>query len=37
MVFTETLWPDFDGDTLKEMILTYQHRNRRFGGLKNEE
>ncbi len=37
LVFTETLWPDFDGDTLKEMILTYQHRNRRFGGLKNEE
>lgn len=36
LVFTDALWPDFDGQTLRQMIFEYQHRNRRFGGLKNE-
>lgn len=34
--FTEQLWPDFDAQALKEAIAAYQSRNRRFGGLKEE-
>lgn len=37
LVFTDTLWPDFDGQTLTEMIADYQQRDRRFGGIKNEK
>ena len=33
MVFTDTLWPDFDEKTLNEAIIEYQKRNRRFGGI----
>ena len=29
--FTDTLWPDFDGDRLKEAITCYRRRERRFG------
>lgn len=29
--FTDKLWPDFDKDDLKEMVETYQKRERRFG------
>lgn len=29
--FTPTLWPDFDENELKEAILDYSHRERRFG------
>jgi undecaprenyl diphosphate synthase len=29
--FTDTLWPDFNGDTLKAAIASYQQRERRFG------
>ena len=29
--FTETLWPDFDADSLHQAILSYQQRERRFG------
>jgi len=29
--FTETLWPAFDADALKEAITSYQRRERRFG------
>jgi undecaprenyl diphosphate synthase len=32
--FTELCWPDFTKDTLIEAILSYQGRERRFGGLK---
>lgn len=32
-VFTDTKWPDFNGEELKKVILDYQKRNRRFGGL----
>ncbi|WP_422123518.1 isoprenyl transferase [Planococcus sp. X10-3] len=35
--FTDTLWPDFNEDSLVEAIDNYQKRNRRFGGLKGEE
>lgn len=35
--FTDTLWPDFDEETLLEAIESYQKRNRRYGGLKGEE
>lgn len=32
--FTDVLWPDFTGDTLRTAIRDYQQRKRRFGGLK---
>ncbi|ANU22901.1 isoprenyl transferase [Planococcus donghaensis] len=35
--FTETLWPDFNEDSLLEAIQIYQNRNRRYGGLKGDE
>lgn len=35
-VFTDELWPDFDGQSLKAAIAQFQHRNRRFGGLINK-
>ncbi len=31
--FTNTLWPDFNGDLLVEAIRDYQKRDRRFGSL----
>jgi undecaprenyl diphosphate synthase len=31
LYFTDTLWPDFDENSLKEAILSYQSRERRFG------
>ena len=33
MVFTDTLWPDLTDDKLEEIIISFQQRNRRFGGL----
>ena len=35
-VFVDEHWPDFDGDSLKRAIITFQHRHRRFGGLQNK-
>lgn len=35
--FTDTLWPDFDQECLIEAIETFQKRNRRYGGIKEEE
>ena len=32
LYFTETLWPDFDGDSLAEAFQAYATRERRFGG-----
>lgn len=32
LYFTETLWPDFDGDSLAEAFQSYATRERRFGG-----
>lgn len=34
-VFTDTYWPDFDGQALRQAIIEFQGRHRRFGGLKN--
>lgn len=31
LYFTDTLWPDFDGEALDQAILSYQQRERRFG------
>jgi undecaprenyl diphosphate synthase len=31
LYFTETLWPDFNKESLFEAILNYQNRERRFG------
>lgn len=33
LYFTDTLWPDFDQEALKEAISDYNLRHRRFGGL----
>lgn len=35
-IFNEKLWPDFDGDELKNCLKIYQSRQRRFGGLSEE-
>ena len=32
--FCDTLWPDFDEEALKQAIISYQRRDRRFGGVK---
>ena len=32
--FTDVLWPDFDEEELKKEIVSYQSRDRRFGGVK---
>ena len=32
--FTDVLWPDFSKDELHRAIAAYQHRDRRFGGVK---
>ena len=31
MLFLDTLWPDFDGKTVDEIIKQYNKRDRRFG------
>ena len=33
LLFVDTLWPDFTGDTLAEAIAIFGRRQRRFGGL----
>ncbi|BAO07239.1 MULTISPECIES: isoprenyl transferase [Enterococcus] len=35
LYFSKALWPDFDGAHLEEAIASYQHRDRRFGGVKS--
>jgi undecaprenyl diphosphate synthase len=32
LVFTDTLWPDFDKRALESAIAEYNKRERRFGG-----
>jgi len=32
LVFTDTLWPDFDGEELRRAVGEYASRRRRFGG-----
>lgn len=36
LFFTPALWPDFDENHLEQALASYQHRNRRFGGLVEE-
>ena len=36
-VVTDTLWPDFDRNTLNECIEKFYSRRRRFGGLDKED
>jgi undecaprenyl diphosphate synthase len=33
LYFTDTLWPDFDTEAFRNALLTYQKRDRRFGGV----
>lgn len=33
MIFTETLWPDFDRTHLADAVAEYQSRSRRYGGV----
>ena len=33
LAFSDTLWPEFSGDELKEIIANFKGKNRRFGGL----
>ena len=33
LLFVETLWPDFNGDTLADAIAAFGQRQRRYGGL----
>jgi len=35
--FTDVMWPDFDADQLDIAIENYYSRDRRYGGIKNEE
>ena len=37
LYFTETLWPDFRRENLFEAIAAYQKRQRRFGGLDEDD
>ena len=34
LVFTDVYWPDFTEEELEKVIIEYQSRDRRFGGLK---
>ena len=33
LLFVETLWPDFDGDTMRAALAEFARRERRYGGL----
>ena len=35
LYFTDTLWPDFTSEDLNMAIADYQHRSRRYGGIKS--
>lgn len=37
LFFTKALWPDFDEQALEDAIASFQNRDRRFGGIKQEE
>ena len=34
LLFTDVYWPDFDESQLENVLIEFQSRNRRFGGLK---
>jgi undecaprenyl diphosphate synthase len=33
LLFVDTMWPDFDGDTMRSALTEYARRERRYGGL----
>jgi undecaprenyl diphosphate synthase len=33
LLFVDTLWPDYDGDTFRAALAEYARRERRYGGL----
>ncbi|MDE6371998.1 MAG: undecaprenyl diphosphate synthase family protein, partial [Clostridia bacterium] len=33
LIFLDKYWPDFDEDTLDEILKEYSKRDRRFGGI----
>ena len=33
LLFVDTLWPDFDGETMRAALAEYARRERRYGGL----
>ena len=35
LYFTERMWPEFDGEALAEALVSFQRRERRFGGLQS--
>lgn len=35
LYFTDVLWPDFNEREINKAIAAYQHRDRRFGGIKS--
>ncbi|MCF8495287.1 MAG: di-trans,poly-cis-decaprenylcistransferase [Alphaproteobacteria bacterium] len=37
LVFTETLWPDFDREDLEAALVEYGRRDRRFGALSHSQ
>lgn len=37
LFFTKALWPDFDEQALEAAIASFQHRDRRFGGINQKE
>jgi len=37
LYFAPTLWPDFGKEQLKEAIIAFGKRSRRFGGRKNKD
>ena len=37
LMFVETLWPDFDGEDLRRAVEAFRHRERRYGGLIQNE
>jgi undecaprenyl diphosphate synthase len=36
LVFTERMWPDFDGEDLESAVAEFRRRERRFGGVMEE-
>ncbi|HUA34827.1 MAG TPA: di-trans,poly-cis-decaprenylcistransferase [Candidatus Binataceae bacterium] len=36
LIFSDTMWPDFDGNELRAAVEEFRQRERRFGGLGNE-
>jgi undecaprenyl diphosphate synthase len=37
LVFTDVLWPDFRREHLRDAIIEFQRRDRRYGGLQDSD